>query len=204
MQVLKEDVREAILKAAEDEFLCYGYNGSSLRRIASNAGITAANLYRYFKNKESIFRTLIMPAVATINSIIEHEVISMDSLKNNEVTDLIEMMSGEVAKEFMFHRKSMLLLLKKSEGTRFIRFRNEMTDHFASHIIEHFKSENIDSRNTKVRIFPKAYAVSAIESIAVILSENEPDEVISENLKLYLKVLIINFIQIIEMLRGSK
>ena len=53
-QVLKDSLRKAILDAAKEEFLEYGFKDASMRRIAAKANMTVGNLYRYFKNKESI------------------------------------------------------------------------------------------------------------------------------------------------------
>ena len=58
----KTATRERIAAAARREFLDRGYEGASLRRIAEEAGITAAGLYRHFDGKESMFLALAEPA----------------------------------------------------------------------------------------------------------------------------------------------
>lgn len=55
MQVLKEAVRTAILKSARKEFEKNGLEKASMRVIASKAGMTVGNLYRYYSNKEDLF-----------------------------------------------------------------------------------------------------------------------------------------------------
>lgn len=52
-----------IVEAARREFLARGYQGASLRRIAEEAGLTAAGLYRHFDGKEAMFLALTEPAV---------------------------------------------------------------------------------------------------------------------------------------------
>lgn len=59
MQVLKEKVRKAILKAARAEFLKQGYDGASLRRIANKAGYTVGLIYRYYDNKSALFSAVV-------------------------------------------------------------------------------------------------------------------------------------------------
>jgi AcrR family transcriptional regulator len=49
-----EDNRELILKAAEERFSQYGFNKTTMAEIAKDCGMSAANLYRYFKNKQDI------------------------------------------------------------------------------------------------------------------------------------------------------
>lgn len=46
-----EPVREAILAAALERFLRYGYHKTTMAEIAADADMSAANLYRYFANK---------------------------------------------------------------------------------------------------------------------------------------------------------
>lgn len=43
-----------ILEAAVNRFSEYGYNKTTMAEIAEDAGMSAANIYRYFKNKQEI------------------------------------------------------------------------------------------------------------------------------------------------------
>lgn len=49
-----EDLRRLILEAAENRFRVYGYGKTTMAEIASDVSMSAANLYRYFKNKHDI------------------------------------------------------------------------------------------------------------------------------------------------------
>lgn len=50
----KEEVREQILDAAWKRFSHYGYGKTTMAEIARDCGMSAANLYRYFKDKSAI------------------------------------------------------------------------------------------------------------------------------------------------------
>jgi AcrR family transcriptional regulator len=52
--------RERILDVALDLFLAQGYDGTSLRQIAEQLGVTKAALYYHFESKEDILRALHM------------------------------------------------------------------------------------------------------------------------------------------------
>src|SRR5581483_3788702 len=54
-----EERREKILDAARRVFLESGFAGARTRRIAEEAGITEALLYRYFPSKWEIFRAAV-------------------------------------------------------------------------------------------------------------------------------------------------
>ena len=46
--------REQILNAAQVRFLHFGYHKTTMAEIAEDVGMSAANLYRYFANKQEI------------------------------------------------------------------------------------------------------------------------------------------------------
>ncbi len=53
-QVQSNEIREAILTAAQARLLRFGYHKTTMAEIADEAGMSAANLYRYFENKQDI------------------------------------------------------------------------------------------------------------------------------------------------------
>lgn len=53
------ETREHILSAARDEFSAQGFQGSSLRRICSAAGVTTGAIYFFFQGKDDLFETVL-------------------------------------------------------------------------------------------------------------------------------------------------
>lgn len=53
------NMREKILVAASQLFAAEGYSAVSMRRIATAVGVTQANLYYYFKDKEALVRSVL-------------------------------------------------------------------------------------------------------------------------------------------------
>ncbi len=53
-EITPEDIRVGILDAAEARFRVYGLNKTTMAEIAHDMGMSAANLYRYFRNKQDI------------------------------------------------------------------------------------------------------------------------------------------------------
>jgi AcrR family transcriptional regulator len=51
----KPDTRQEILDAARQEFAAAGYNGATIREIASAAGVDPALVMHYFGSKDSLF-----------------------------------------------------------------------------------------------------------------------------------------------------
>ena len=50
----KEELRRAILTAAQDLFLEHGYEGFSLRQVAEEVGYSATTIYLYFSDKDEL------------------------------------------------------------------------------------------------------------------------------------------------------
>jgi len=123
-QVLKEEIRQNILRAAASEFLEHGYQGSSMRNIARAAGITAGNLYRYYESKGSLYEAIIREPWLELNRIIGErtnhlirlsEAPSEESIHGfprEEVESLVQDISGDVARLLRTSSPGILILLQ--------------------------------------------------------------------------------------------
>ncbi len=140
MQVLKNEVKGAVLAAAKRLFLRDGYNGVSLRAIAKEGGITVGNVYRYFDGKEEIFATLVQPLIGFFTAALTHEpeAITMPVTASffDEYKELFEQFAGTL----YAHRETVVLLFEKSAGSRFEneyeRFLGLIANHFRDHLRE--------------------------------------------------------------------
>ena len=56
--VAEAPTRNRILDAAEQRFATFGYRRTGIAEIARDAGVAAGTLYRYFENKEEVFRAV--------------------------------------------------------------------------------------------------------------------------------------------------
>jgi AcrR family transcriptional regulator len=70
----KADPRDAILKAAAERILHYGYGKTTMSEIASDCGMSAGNIYRFFPSKidiaEAMTRNYAAESQRTFNEII--------------------------------------------------------------------------------------------------------------------------------------
>ena len=63
---------QAILRAAEREFLARGYDGAKTTAIAEAAGVTHALLHYYFRTKEKLYERVVENAISQLeNSLVE-------------------------------------------------------------------------------------------------------------------------------------
>ena len=117
-----------VLAAAKDEFMEYGYEKASMRRIGERCGMTAAGLYRHCKDKADLFREIVSPSVRKIDewldAHIERSIKSMESGKVDIRKDSeIDMMRDLIYPNMEEYR----LLLTKAQGSPYENFLHDLT-----------------------------------------------------------------------------
>ena len=121
MQILKDNVRNSIIKYAEEEFLEKGFTDASLRTIAARVGISVSTIYSYYKNKDELMTAVCRPFIDSMMQITKE--------RHSESTTLEDMMDiekqQETAKLFISfvtkYRDIIRLILYKSEGKQLPR-----------------------------------------------------------------------------------
>lgn len=63
---MKTEAEEKIIEAAREVFFERGYNGATMRDIASVAGVNLALLHYYYRTKENIFEIVITQSLDTV------------------------------------------------------------------------------------------------------------------------------------------
>jgi len=71
--------RQNILDAASKIFCKYGFNSTSLEKIASEAGVTRGAVYWHFKNKAEIYNELVSSVITSVYEIIYPVVLNQNS-----------------------------------------------------------------------------------------------------------------------------
>ncbi len=116
-------VKSNIVKSALVEFKEKGYAGASMRVIAHNAHITSGNIYRYFGSKEKLFDFIMKPVydkAMTFGEKFKNEVSnSKISFVNFDSMDMIKAIYHDILSAFSVYGTEMLILLDKSEGTKY-------------------------------------------------------------------------------------
>ena len=126
----KTEAHEKIIAAAVGEFMEYGFENASMRRIASEVGLTVGALYRHFPNKEEMFAALVEP---TINELMvkyrEFCEQGYEVMKCGDVQQLWNESESETKWLMSFiydHFEAFKLLICRSQGTRFESFVHDM------------------------------------------------------------------------------
>lgn len=194
-QILKDELRQAILEAAKQEFLDKGYKGASMRSIAKKANMTVGNLYRYFKNKEEINLTIVGPTFKEIDQALKAITannVSMEArvfnLKPNidELKTMLDKLMDKLVDIYSLHKKEFSILMLHS------RLNEEMTIWFTE-IVNSIISENFILNGLKLdqNALAKAYAESIFSGIRSIFEESKKE---NEELKILLKAYLRSFV----------
>ncbi len=117
MQYQKQQMREAILKAAEQEFTEMGYEKASMREICKRAGTSVGNLYRYFENREALFDALVGDLYRRIRFLIRDEIfVRQDTY---DIPGIARHAAGVLFQNFGEDARRLRILLLHSKGSRY-------------------------------------------------------------------------------------
>lgn len=156
----KTEAHEKIIKAAMDEFAGYGFENASMRRIASEAGLTVGALYRHFPNKEEMFAALVMPTIEELKQqYVEYSSKGYEAMKLGDVHKIMDECESETEWIMSFiydHLDVFRLLICRSQGTRFESFIHDMAkfeERSTLDFFERMKQQGISVRDISPREF---------------------------------------------------
>jgi len=178
MQVLKEEVKEKIKKAAIYEFEKNGYQKTSMRSVASSAELTVGNLYRYFKNKDDLFNVIIQPAFQKIYQFIdEFARVNKSALFNKKQEDnFIKTFEESLIRIYIQHRAELVILLNGSKGSQMENAREQIIYLIA----ERIKKEAFPKMKKKItpsdNFLAEVLAISFIEGISLVMNKYKDKE----------------------------
>lgn len=80
------DSREAILAAARRVFARKGYDGTSTREVALAAGVNNAMIYYHFKDKQQLYRAVLLHSFSALERIWDSEIFSSDASVRDKIS----------------------------------------------------------------------------------------------------------------------
>lgn len=122
-QVLKDEVRERILRAALEVFADRGYEGATMTAIAERAGVGTASTYRYFPGKRELFETLVTPKLAArFESLLDRRVHALARAALVETPRGADDLGDEMLRFWVENRLAVVILLDRAAGTAYAGF----------------------------------------------------------------------------------
>lgn len=122
--------RELILKSARKQFLEKGFQGASIRKIASDAGVTYGALYGYFESKEELFYALTDPLIGRIMTKLDDIESAMLALPAEEqllgMSDVFYVRLPELVELIFEDREIVNLVIGGAKGTKYENFMSDL------------------------------------------------------------------------------
>ncbi|BDU73676.1 TetR/AcrR family transcriptional regulator [Mesoterricola silvestris] len=125
-----EHSRRAILRAALHLFSRQGYRGTSIREIATEAGLSTGNVYHHFPDKETLFTTLLAQYWEAIDS---PEFPFNKALASGNFPDDLEALARATEETIRDYRPYVALIyvdVVEFEGNHIRKFYSEMSRRF--------------------------------------------------------------------------
>lgn len=182
MQILKEEIKERILAAALSEFEEYGYSHSSMRRIASDAGMTTGNIYRYFENKDGLFQALLH---STYEKFMDYTLAIKTKIDNTFALDAIEafsyiqMVDDTIVELLKDSSTEIKILLTLSQGSAYEQARHDLiliVSQILEKVLTISKGTEVLERMDQLSV--QMFAASLVEGISLILRDHQDGDVI--------------------------
>ncbi|MBJ6362664.1 TetR/AcrR family transcriptional regulator [Paenibacillus sp. GCM10012307] len=184
MQVLKDEVRNSILRCARTVFLDRGFGKTSMKDIAAKAGVAVGNLYRYFPNKEYLFDAVVSPVYDQLM-----ELMIVNEQEFIDAAGVIDRLSHIFAELAYENREGLLILLYKSSGTPFAGTKEEfiirLTEQMDTHLYEYNRKHSSDPLDL---LISRPIAIAFLEGYFDIIRTFNSRNVIQEATKHYIAV----------------
>ena len=117
-----------VMAAASEEFLEYGFEKASMRRVGERCGLTAAGLYRHCRDKEDLFDQLVAPAVERINAWMDAHLTKYLAAVQEKGNLQWQDSWVDMMREIVYpHMDDYHLLLTCSSGTKYENFLHDFT-----------------------------------------------------------------------------
>ncbi len=129
MQVLKEEVKNKILLAAEELFYEKDYRSAKLTEIAEIADIPVALIYTYFKNKSALFDEI-------VRSVYVHFMTALDEEEaiTGSPSEKFEEVGEKYILELLKNHRKFVILMDKSSGTKHMSAKDDFICRMQKHI----------------------------------------------------------------------
>lgn len=186
MQRLKEEVRQKIIEIGKKHFKKDGYENTSMKDIANDAGISTGNIYRYFLTKKHLLNEILIEIEKEIEDFFNQVPSDYKEIKLDSLFERIISFTTKIAKE---KNDTLKIMFKSQNESQFISFREKLLNLFTKKIMEIINS--INSQNKEYINLCEAVGRAQYEGFVYIVMNNLDDiESMKKNLEVYQKLMI--------------
>ena len=161
-----------VIAAAREEFLEYGFEKASMRRVGERCGLTAAGLYRHCRDKEDLFDQLAAPALERLNVWMDTHLAKYLSAVREEESLQWQDSWIDMMREVVYpHVDDYHLILSCSSGTKYEHFLHDLTQAAQEKTLDYLpvlKEKGAAVREispTELHLLFSAYATALFEPV---------------------------------------
>ncbi|MDB4986597.1 MAG: hypothetical protein JWN04_1775 [Myxococcaceae bacterium] len=184
-QYRKDEIEEAIARAALAVFAERSYDGAAMAEIARTAGISIGNLYRYHEGKEALFEAVVPPElVIRFERLLRRRVGALGGV--DDVDKLrrdapYHEASEELLAFCLAHRLAVVILLGRARGSRHQDFAERVVQLLLKLAVRHFHRLRPDTKLTAALRFNLERIYRAlIAAMVEALAQHEDEAAIRE------------------------
>lgn len=136
----EKETKARLLASAKAEFMEKGYMQASLRSICKDAGVTTGALYFFFQDKEDLFAAIVEEPLNALLHVMkahyqtEKEQAKQGIILNKDFSEDLDI-ARQVIHFLYLHYDEFILILKKSQGSRF----EDSFERFVAITEEHYR-----------------------------------------------------------------
>jgi AcrR family transcriptional regulator len=189
-QYLKDDIQEGIVAAALAVFARKGFRGAAMAEIGRVAHISTGNIYRYYGNKESLFEAAVPEEfVERFVDLVRRKAESLagvQDIRSLRAGAPYLLLSEQLLTFCVENRLRIVILLGKSQDTRYEGFADEAVERLSKLAIAHFRVLRPDLRVAEAMRFNLQQIYhNSIYAIVNILSRFDKEATIRQAIEGY-------------------
>ncbi|MBN2803128.1 MAG: TetR/AcrR family transcriptional regulator [Deltaproteobacteria bacterium] len=177
VQRQKIEIREQIILTALSEFADKGYFGTTLKAIAEKSKCSIGNIYKYFSNKDELFKSAFPPSlVEQSKQLIKRRVKAIGIATDIQRLDQLHPYRAASEELITFtseHRLQMIFLLSNAKGSRYSDFKNDIIEELTDLAIDYASKAypGIKINGFKKGMLKRFYKAFIFQLVAILKEE---------------------------------
>ena len=186
MQKLKDDIKQKIIEVGKKRFKKEGYENTSMKDIALDAGISTGNIYRYFLTKKHLLNEILKEVEEKVSNFVSDIPSDYQDIDSNLIFEELIELTLKLAKE---NKDTLKVMLNSETERQFTDFREQILDMFTNKLASIVKS--ITGKEKVDITLCNAISRAQFEGFTYIVRNNVDNiEDLKRNLEIYKKLML--------------
>lgn len=186
MQKLKDDIKQKIIEVGKKRFKKEGYENTSMKDIASDAGISTGNIYRYFLTKKHLLNEILKEVEEKVSKFVSDIPSNYQDIDSNLIFEGLIELTLKLAEE---NKDTLKVMLNSETEKQFTDFKEQILDMFTNKLASIVKS--ITGKEKIDITLCNAISRAQFEGFTYIVKNNVDNiEDLERNLEIYKKLML--------------